>query len=161
MRERLALDLPEADIERAIVDAVVARYRTDGAPRIEGAVGAVRRIAADRPVAVASSAHAAVIDAALEATGLTDAFGVVVSSDEVAHGKPAPDVYLEAARRLGCDPATCLVIEDSLNGVRAAKAAGMTVVLVPNRSVPPADGTAALADLVLERLADLDPSTFG
>ena len=69
-------------------------------------------------------------------------FAVVVSSDEVEHGKPAPDVYLEAARRLGCDPAGCLVVEDSLNGVRAAKAAGMTVVLVPNHSVPPAAGTA-------------------
>ena len=117
MRERLDLDLPDAEIERAIVDGVVARYRADGAPLIDGAVEAVRRIAADRPVALASSAHRAVIDAALEATGLADTFAVVVSSDEVAHGKPAPDVYLEAARRLGCDPRTCLVVEDSLNGV--------------------------------------------
>ena len=101
------------------------------------------------------------IDAALAATGLADAFPVVVSSDEVAHGKPEPDVYLEAARRLGCEPSACLVVEDSMNGVRAAKAAGMTVVLVPNRSVPPAPGTDALADLVLDRLADLDPSAVG
>jgi len=158
MRERLHLDIPDADIERAIVEAVVARYRAEGPPSIDGAVEAVRRIAADLPVAVASSAHPAVIDAALEATGLAGTFPVVVSSDEVDHGKPAPDVYLEAARRLGCEPAGCLVVEDSLNGVRAAKAAGMTVVLVPNRSVPPAAGTAELADLVLDRLADLDPS---
>ena len=101
MRERLDLDMPDAEIERAIVDGVVERYRAEGAPRIDGAVEAVRRIAADRPVALASSAHRAVIDAALEATGLADVFAVVVSSDEVAHGKPAPDVYLEAARRLG------------------------------------------------------------
>ena len=87
-------------------------------------------------------------------------FGVVVSSDEVAHGKPAPDVYLEAARRLGVDPHACLVVEDSLNGVRAGKAAGMTVVLVPNHSVPPAAGAIELADLVLRRLADLDPSAI-
>jgi len=157
MRERLGLDLADAEIERAIVDGVVARYQRDGAPRIEGAVEAVRRIAADRPVAVASSAHRAVIDAALEATGLTGTFEVVVSSDEVAHGKPAPDVYLETARRLGVDPADCLVVEDSYNGVRAARAAGMTVVLIPNHSVPPAPGTAETADLVLGRLADLDP----
>ena len=161
MRERLHLDLSDTEIERAIVDGVVQRYRAEGAPRIDGAVEAVRRIAADRPVAVASSAHREVIDAALEATGLTGTFQVVVSSDEVAHGKPAPDVYLEAARRLGCDPAGCLVVEDSMNGVLAAKAAGMTVVLVPNHSVPPAAGTADLADLVLERLADLDPSAVG
>lgn len=157
MRERLDLDLPDEAIERAIVDGVVERYRREGAPGIEGAVDAVRRIAADRPVAVASSAHQSVIDAALAATDLTSVFSVVVSSDEVAHGKPAPDVYLEAARRLGADPATCLVVEDSLNGVTSARAAGMTVVLVPNRSVPPAPGTAALADVVLPRLADLDP----
>lgn len=160
MRERLDLDLGEPAIERAIVDGVVERYRRQGAPRIDGAVEAVRRIGADRPVALASSAHAAVISAALEATGLTDIFGAVVSSDEVAHGKPAPDVYLEAARRLGSEPAVCLVVEDSYNGVRSARAAGMTVVLVPNHSVPPAAGTAELADVVLGRLAELDPSAI-
>ena len=160
MRERMHLDLPEAEIERAIVDAVVERYRTEGAPRIDGAVETVRRISADRPVALASSAHRAVIDAALDATGLTGIFAVVVSSDEVAHGKPAPDVYLEAARQLGVDPTACLVVEDSFNGVRAARAAGMTVVLVPNRSVPPAPGTAEAADLVLDRLSELEPATI-
>jgi HAD superfamily hydrolase (TIGR01509 family) len=160
MRERLALGLPAAEIERAIVDGVVERYRTRGAPTIEGAVDAVRRIAAQRPVAVASSAHREVIDAALEATDLADVFGVVVSSDEVEHGKPAPDVYLATARRLGVEPIRCLVVEDSYNGVRAARAAGMAVVLVPNHSVPPAPGTAELADVVLERLADLDPDTI-
>ena len=158
MRDRLELDLPEPVIERAIVDGVVERYRTEGAPRIDGAVEAVRRIAVDRPVAVASSAHAEVIDAALEASGLIAVFAAIVSSDEVAHGKPAPDVYVEAARRLGIDPGGCLVVEDSRNGVRAGKAAGMTVVLVPNRSVPPAPGTAALADVVLGSLAELDPA---
>lgn len=160
MRDRLELDLPPIAIERAIVDAVVERYRREGAPVIEGATDAARRIAQDRPVAVASSAHHDVIAAALAATGLGDLFEVVVSSDEVAHGKPAPDVYLETARRLGVDPAACLVVEDSHNGVRAARAAGMTVVLVPNAAVPPAPGTAELADLVLDRLADLDPAVI-
>jgi HAD superfamily hydrolase (TIGR01509 family) len=160
MRERLDLDMSDADIERAIVDGVVDRYRVEGAPPIDGAVEAVRRIAAHYPVAVASSAHRAVIDAALVATGLAGTFQVVVSSDEVAHGKPAADVYLETARRLGCDPAACLVAEDSVNGVRAAKAAGMIAVLVPNHSVPPAPGAADLADRVIDRLADLDPNAF-
>jgi 1-acyl-sn-glycerol-3-phosphate acyltransferase len=117
----------------------------------------VRRIAQSIPVAVASSAHRRVIDAALAGLGLADGFQVVVSSDEVAAGKPAPDVYLEAARRLGVAPARCLVVEDSLNGIRAARAAGMTVVLVPNASVPPAPGAVDLADLVLDRLDALDP----
>ncbi len=158
MRDRLRLDLPWEAIERAIVDGVVDRYRREGAPRIDGAVETVRRIASDWPVAVASSAHADVISVALETTGLTDTFAAVVSSDEVAHGKPAPDVYLEAARRIGSAPAGCLVVEDSLNGVRAGIAAGMTVVLVPNHSVPPAAGAVELADVVLERLTDLDPA---
>lgn len=156
MRERLALDVPAGEIERAIVDGVVDRYERDGAPTIDGAAEAVRRIARDRPVAIASSAHRRVIDAALDALGLQDLFAVVVSSDEVAHGKPAPDVYLEAARRSDVVPERCLVVEDLRNGVLAAKAAGMTVVLVPNVSIPPAPGTSDLADITLANLADLD-----
>ena len=158
MRQRLDLDLSELEIERAIVDGVVERYRCEGAPLIEGAVETVRRIAAERPVAVASSAHRDVIDAALVGIDLVDVFAIIVSSDEVAHGKPAPDVYLETARRLGVAPSDCLVVEDSHNGVRAARAAGMTTVLVPNASVPPAPGTRELADLVLDRLTGLDPA---
>lgn len=160
MRERLDLDLPEERIEREIVDGMVERFRRDGAPRIDGAVETVERIAAHRPVAIASSAHHAVIDAALEATGLAGTFAAVVSSDDVAHGKPAPDVYLEVARRLGVDPARALVVEDSRNGVLAGKAAGMTVVLVPNASVPPAPGATEAADIVLDQLADLDPDAI-
>jgi len=160
MRERLGLDLADEAIETAIVDGVVARFETDGAPRIDGAVEAVRRIAASRPVAIASSAHRRVIDAALDATGLAGTFDVVLSSDDVPHGKPAPDVYLEVARLMGVEPARALVVEDSRNGVLAGKAAGMTVVLVPNDSVPPAPGTADVADVVLERLADLDPDAI-
>jgi HAD superfamily hydrolase (TIGR01509 family) len=157
MRDRLRLDLSPDEIERAIVGGVVARFEREGVPRIEGAVDAVRRVAAGWRVAVASSAHREVIDAALEATGLTSVFEVIASSDEVTHGKPAPDVYLEVARRMALDPAECLVVEDSRNGVLAGKAAGMTVVHVPNASVPPAPGTAELADIVLARLSDLDP----
>ena len=158
MRERLDLDLDEAVIQAAIVDGVVERYRREGPPTIPGAVEAVRRVAQDRPVAIASSAHRDVIDAALRVTGLDAVFEVIVSSDEVEHGKPAPDVYLAAADRLRVPPEACLVVEDSYNGVRAGRAAGMTVVLVPNASVPPAPGTAELADVVLERLSDLDPA---
>lgn len=157
MRDRLGLDpAEEPAIERAIVQRVVARYR-GGAPEIPGAVAAVRRAAATWPVAIASSAHREVIDAALRATGLDGAIPVVVSSDEVAHGKPAPDVYLEAARGLGAEPSRCVVVEDSINGLRAGIGAGMAAVLVPNASVPPAPGADQLADVVIERLADLDP----
>lgn len=159
MAERTGLDrAAEPEIERDIVDAVVNRYAREGPPTIPGAVEAARRIAAIWPTAIASSAHARVIDAALDATGLRSVVQHAVSSDEVADGKPAPDVYLETARRLDVPPERCLVVEDSRNGVLAAKAAGMRVVLVPNASVPPAPGTAELADAVLDRLADLDPA---
>lgn len=155
MRRRLSLDMDERVIERAIVEGVVRRYAHEGPPVIEGAVETVRSLEGRYRLGVASSAHREVIDAALGALQLHDAFDVVVSSDEVAHGKPEPDVYLEAARRLDVDPAAVLVIEDSRNGVLAARAAGMRVVLVPNVSVPPAPGTEELADLVVERLGDL------
>jgi HAD superfamily hydrolase (TIGR01509 family) len=157
MADRLRLATAPEEIEAAVVGGMVERYRGSASPLIAGADAAVRRLAGRYPLAVASSAHADVIRAALAATGLGDAFGVVVSSDEVAHGKPEPDVYLEASRRLGVPPSACLVVEDSLNGVLAAKRAGMTVVLVPNESVPPAPGATDAADVVLGRLSDLDP----
>lgn len=160
MRERLDLERgTEPEIERDIVDGVIERYQREGAPRIEGAVEAVRRLAARFPVAVASSAHPAVIRAALEAVELVGVIPVVVSSDEVEHGKPSPDVYLEAAQQLEVPPAECLVVEDSLNGVKAARAAGMHVVLVPNATVPPAPEAFELADEVLPSLSALDPDS--
>ncbi len=160
MRERLGLDLDAAAIEAAIVAGMVDRYARQGPPTIDGAVDAVRRIAGRWPTALASSSHRRVIDVALDATGLASAFQAIVSSDEVAHGKPAPDVYLEAAGRLGVKPGSTLVIEDSINGLRAARAAGMTTVLVPNHSVPPARGAEEEADHVIARLADVDPGAL-
>src|SRR5262249_19741084 len=160
MRDGLGLDIPAPEIERAVVDAMVDRYAREGAPVIDDAVGAVRRIAADRPVGLASSSHPAVIEAALETTGLRDVFHAVVSSDQVAHGKPEPDVFLEAARGLGVERASAVVVEASFNGLRAGRAAGMTTVLIPNASVPPAPGAEAYADLTLDRLADLDPDAI-
>lgn len=155
MAERLGVADAPTDIKHAIVEALVARYAAEAPPVVPGAPEAVTRAAARLPVAIASSAHPAVIRAALEATGLAAVFAAVVSSDDVPAGKPAPDVYLEAARRLGVEPARCLVVEDSSNGVRAGRAAGMRVVLVPNASVPPGPDAAGLADLVVTRLADL------
>ncbi len=156
MAERLVLGEPPDAIVDEVIGGVVGRYRSRPVPVIEPAVRAVRRLRGRYPLALASSSHAAVIDAALEALGLRPAFDVVVSSDEVAHGKPAPDVYLEAAHRLGREAARCLVVEDSVNGVRAARAAGMRVVLVPSALVPPAPGARVLASLVLDSLDGLD-----
>ena len=156
MRERLHLELSAQEIVDEIVEGMVERYAAEGAPRIEGADEAVRRLAAAGvPLALASSAHPAVIDAAMAALGIRDLLSVVVASDEVDHGKPAPDVYLLAARQLAVAPVDCLVVEDSLNGVLAGRAAGMAVALVPNAAVPPAPGAADAATIVLASLAEL------
>jgi beta-phosphoglucomutase-like phosphatase (HAD superfamily) len=155
MRERLRIADSAAAIERAIVDALIERYAGAAVPVVDEAPAAAARIARRVPAAIASSAHRDVIGAALDAIGLAGLFDAVVSSDDVATGKPEPDVYLEAARRLGVRPEHCLVIEDSRNGVLAGRAAGMRVVLVPNASVPPGPDAAGLADLVVSRLADL------
>jgi beta-phosphoglucomutase-like phosphatase (HAD superfamily) len=159
MQVRLDLpDVPLEDILEAVVGGVVACYRAAPEPPVIGdAPEQVRRIARTWPVAIVSSAHRRVIEAAVDALGWGDVLGAIVSSDEVATGKPAPDVYLRAASSLGVDPARCLVVEDSLNGVRAGKAAGMTVALVPNASVPPAGNARELADVIVASLKDLDP----
>jgi beta-phosphoglucomutase-like phosphatase (HAD superfamily) len=149
-------DLDAARVEAAVVDEMVVRYGREHPPTIEAGGRAVERLADRFPLAVASSAHARVIDAALAALGISTAFRVVLSSDAVGAGKPAPDVYREAARRLGVATSGCLVIEDSLAGVRAAHAAGMRVVLVPAAGHPPAPGAKELATLVLASLDELD-----
>ncbi len=161
MQARLGLTTMTVEaIQGAIVDGVVGCYRRNPAPIIGDAPAQVRRIAATRPVAIASSSHRDIINAAMEALGLRDVLGAIVSSDDVPLGKPEPYVYRLAATRLGVAPERCLVVEDSLNGVRAGKAAGMTVVLVPNASVPPGGNARDLADAIVPSLADLDPDAL-
>jgi HAD superfamily hydrolase (TIGR01509 family) len=157
MRQRLELTMSEDEIERAVIDGLLARYAREGAPAIDGAVDVVRRLAGRYALAVASSSPPKVILAALEGLGVRDAIGTIVSSDEVATGKPAPDVFLLAARRLGVEPGACLVVEDTLHGVQAARSAGMRVALVPNASVPPATGAIEAATCCFESIRDLDP----
>jgi HAD superfamily hydrolase (TIGR01509 family) len=154
MHEVIGLPEPPDEINAEVVARMLARYRRS-LPLIEGAVEAVRRIAAAFPLAVASSSNRPLIDAVLDGAGLREAFAVTVSSEEVARGKPAPDVYLEAARRLGVAPTSCAAIEDSANGIRAAHAAGMRVCALPNAHYPPAADALALADVVLPSLAEL------
>jgi HAD superfamily hydrolase (TIGR01509 family) len=144
---------PEA-ISAEVVRRMEARYR-ERLPLIDRAVEAVRRLAARWPLGLASSSNRPLIDAVLELAGLTEHFRVTVSSEEVALGKPAADVYLEAARRLGVGPEHCAAIEDSDSGIRSANAAGMRVLAIPNASFPPSDAALALADDVLGSLAEL------
>ena len=148
------------DEPQAINDEVVGRmldaYR-DRLPLIDGAVDAVRRLVERYPLALASSSNRELIDAVLLVAGLTQLFRATVSSEEVARGKPAPDVYLEAARRLGVDPDHCAAVEDSHGGIRSAKAAGMRVIAIPNPSYPPDEESLAHADVTIGSLAQLTP----
>ena len=152
------LGVPEApeEISAEVVRRMAARYR-ERLPLIDGAREAVTRVAARWPLGVASSSNRPLIDAVLELAGLAESFAATVSSEEVPRGKPAPDVYVEAAARLGVDPARCAAIEDSHSGIRSAKAAGMRVIAVPNPSFPPGEDALAEADAVLDSLAELTP----
>jgi HAD superfamily hydrolase (TIGR01509 family) len=146
---------PEA-ISREVVERISARY-ADALPLLDGAVEVVRAMAGRWPLGLASSSNRPIIDLVLDLAGLADCFRATVSSEEVARGKPAPDVYLEAAARLGVAPSACVAVEDSATGLRSAAAAGMRVVAVPNRAYPPPDDLLATADLVLRDLRELTP----
>ena len=150
-------DAPE-EISAEVVRRLEDVYR-ERLPLIDGAREAVERLAASWPLGLASSSNRELIDLVLELSKLAPFFSVTVSSEEVARGKPAPDVYLEATRRLGVPPERCAAVEDSRNGIRAAKAAGMRVIAIPNPHFPPDDAALELADLTMGSLGELSPST--
>jgi HAD superfamily hydrolase (TIGR01509 family) len=156
MHETVGISDPPEEINREVVRRLLDRY-AEQPPLIAGAVEAVRRIAVRWPLALASSSNREVIEVALEVAGLAALFRATVSSEEVARGKPAPDVYLEAARRLGVDARRCAAVEDSANGIRSAHAAGMRVVAIPNTTFPPSDDALARANVVLDSIAELTP----
>lgn len=156
LHDELGVPLPVEEIGPAVVAEMERRYR-ERLPLIPGAVEAVRALAAEWPLGLASSSNRPIIDLVLAEAGIADAFAVTVSSEEVARGKPAPDVYLEAARRLGVDPAACVAIEDSTNGIRAAVAAGMTVIATPNAELPPAQDALDLAAAVVDGPGEITP----
>jgi HAD superfamily hydrolase (TIGR01509 family) len=156
MHEVVGLVEPPEEINREVVARMLARYAAR-LPLIDDAVEAVGRIAAQWPLGLASSSNRELIDRALEVSGLAPHFRATVSSEEVPRGKPAPDVYLEAARRLGIDARLCAAIEDSANGIRSAHAAGMRVVAIPNAAFPPADDVLAVAATVLPSIRELTP----
>jgi HAD superfamily hydrolase (TIGR01509 family) len=156
VRDELGVDMTPQDISDDVVERLVAGYRR-GLPLLPGAVEAVRALAERWPLGLASSSNRPVIALVLEESGLDAVIGARVSSEEVARGKPAPDVYIEAARRLGVDPARCVAVEDSSNGLRSAAAAGMAVVGVPMRAFPPAGDALALAAVVVDGIAAVTP----
>ena len=159
MHETVRLVQAPEEINGLVVERMAERYRSQ-LPLLPGAVEAVERIATRWPLGVASSSNRALIDLVLELSGLAPRFRATVSSEEVARGKPAPDVYLEAARRLGVAPTHAAAVEDSGAGIRSASTAGMRVVAIPNRSFPPGEDALELADAVLESLVELTPEAI-
>jgi len=157
MRDVVGLEDEPEDISAEVVRRLEDRYRSE-LPLITGAEQAVERVAERWPLALASSSNRELIDLVLESSGLGRFFEASVSSEEVARGKPAPDVFLEAARRLGAHAARSAAVEDSENGILAAKAAGMRTIAIPNPQYPPHDEALEAADVVLATVEDLSPA---
>jgi HAD superfamily hydrolase (TIGR01509 family) len=154
LSEDLGVGLPPDQVATVVVDRMAARY-AEHVPFMDGAVDAVHRIAARWPLAVASSAPAVLIETVLQSAGLRSCFSVVMSTEQVAHGKPAPDIYLAVAGELGFPPGDCAAVEDSSNGLRSAAAAGLHVIAIPQPRYPPDPDALARASLVLPSLVGL------
>ena len=154
MHDVIGLRESPEDINAEVVRRLLARYH-ESLPLVDGAVDVVGRLSQRWPLGLASSSNREVIDAALDAARIADRFQATVSSEEVARGKPAPDVYLEAARRLVVDATSCVAIEDSRNGIASAHAAGMRVIAIPNPHYPPSRDVLAAADDVVTSLGEL------
>jgi HAD superfamily hydrolase (TIGR01509 family) len=159
LHDELDVALAPEEINMRVVDRVLDAYRHE-VPVLPGAVETVRGLASRWPLGLASSANRPVIDAVLQTTELTGCFAATVSGDEVERGKPAPDVYLAAARKLGVEPATAAAVEDSSNGLRSAAAASMVLIAIPNREFPPDSDALALAALVLDSISELTPEAI-
>ena len=159
MRDTIGLSEEPEEISAEVVRRLEEIYRRS-LPLLPGAVEAVRALAERWPLGLASSSNRELIDLVLEESGLAPLFAATVSSEEVERGKPAPDVYLEAARRLGVPPEECVAVEDSGAGIRSAHAAGMRIVAVPNPDFPPPEEALALADAQVETVADVTPEVI-
>ena len=154
--EAVGLSGTPQDAARRTIDGMADAYRDGRIPLLHGAVDAVHRMAEIAPLGVASSSPRALIEVGLDLLGVRDLVAVVVSTEEVARGKPHPDGYLAACEKLRVDPAATVAIEDSTNGLRSALAAGMKVVAVPPRFHPPAPDVLARAHAVIDDLDALN-----
>jgi HAD superfamily hydrolase (TIGR01509 family) len=159
LSEDLGVGLPPSEVASIVVDRMAASYR-EHLPLLPGAAGAVRRLAARWPLGLASSAPAVLIETVLQSAGLRPEFQVTMSTEQVPRGKPAPDIYLAVAERLGMTPASCAAVEDSSNGLRSAAAAGLRVIAIPRPQYPPDPDALAGTSLVLPDLDALTPEAI-
>jgi HAD superfamily hydrolase (TIGR01509 family) len=159
MSDELGVPMTPEEVSAEVVRRVEETYRRR-LPLLPGAVEAVRRIGERWPLGLASSSNRPIIDLVLERARIGELFEATVSSEEVGRGKPAPDVYLEAAGRLGVEPRRAAAIEDSTNGLLAARAADLAVVAIPNHAFPPDPEALAVSDVALDSLDRLSPSVI-
>jgi HAD superfamily hydrolase (TIGR01509 family) len=159
LSEDLGTGLPPETIATLVIERMAARYN-DQLPLMPGAVEAVRALAARWPLGLASSSPPSLIGTVLDAAGLRASFLAVMSTEQVARGKPAPDIYLAVAHQLGQRPQRCAAVEDSTNGLRSAASAGMQVIAIPHPRYPPDPDALQAARLVLTGLAELTTSTI-
>jgi HAD superfamily hydrolase (TIGR01509 family) len=154
VHEQVGVPLEPEQINAEVLRRIERRYRSD-LPWIPGARDAVRRIGTEWPLGMATSSNREIIDIVVAEGGFEELIRVTVSSEEVAAGKPAPDVYLEAARRMGVEPTRCAAVEDSTNGLKSAASAGMRVIAIPNDAHPPAQEALEVAAEVLASIDEL------
>jgi len=155
----LGVGLPPEQVAETVVARMRDRY-AEHVPLLPGAVDAVRRLAARWPLGLASSSPPALIDVVLDRAGLREYFAVAMSTEQVPHGKPAPDIYLAVTGRLGHPSDRCAAVEDSSNGLRSAAAAGLRVIAIPRPEYPPAPAALEAASVVLTSLTELDTETI-
>jgi mannitol-1-/sugar-/sorbitol-6-/2-deoxyglucose-6-phosphatase len=153
VQERLELHLDLDVIIAEIKQHLITHYE-QRLPLLPGAIEAVKTAASAYPVALASGSPKDIIDYVMNLTGLDQVFQHVVYADDMTHGKPAPDVYLHTAKLLNVPPDVCVGIEDSPNGIRSLRAAGMSIIAVPSPGFPLADDVSALADVKLDSLEE-------
>jgi len=153
MIDHFGATMPPAEMQKLVIDEMVAMYN-EQIPFFPGAVELVQTVAANYPTGLASGSPRQLIDIVTDYAGFDGCFQVIFSADEVGKGKPAPDVYLATAERMGIDPTKCACIEDSGFGILSGKAAGMLVIAVPDERFPPAAELVAQADIVLGSLAE-------
>jgi HAD superfamily hydrolase (TIGR01509 family) len=159
LSEDLGVGLPPQTVAAMVIERMAARYN-DQLPLMPGAVEAVRGLAARWPLGLASSSPPSLIETVLDAASLRSSFMTTLSTEQVAHGKPAPDIYLAVAGQLGHRPERCAAVEDSSNGLRSAAAAGLHVIAIPHPRYPPDADALELASVVLASLTQLTPATI-
>ena len=156
LSEEMHVGLSAEQVAEAVIDRMAAQYESN-LPVVPTAGAVLHELAGHWRLGLASSSPTRLIDVVLTTTRWKELFAVTVSTEQVARGKPAPDVYRAAADQLAMPPSSCAAVEDSSNGMLSAAAAGLTLIALPNRRYPPSAAALSHASLVIDDLAELTP----